>query len=348
MPALPPPSGPLFTNWLTGTPIPITFPTVLPAVGGGTFTPTDNYLASNLTTLTQFLDGSRTTPQTSADAISIINKVSNFGSNGNYALYVGHIKRNSAAGVNASAVGIFSETQDEGGGTTAFVEGGRFHAILQAGNSSSAYGAIFFAANVAPNTFTYLTGCEAQVANNAAADAPLPASFSSGSFAAAFVATCGKGGTKKGDAGFIVNPFNTPTTFRTGFFVPNNSVDYAAFCSSAVCNLGLDLSLGTFSVAAVQIPNNQPIAATNAAGNAVINGLLLDGSNIWQLGGGNSVNIAADLYTNDASFLIRTKTTLTNFAAAQTATLTNSPTAGNPTKWFHFDDNGTTRAIPAW
>lgn len=55
-----------------------------------------------------------------------------------------------------------------------------------------------------------------------------------------------------------------------------------------------------------------------------------------------------DLYSNDATFLIRTKTTLTNSAAAQVATLTNGPTAGNPTKWFSIDDNGTTRRIPAW
>lgn len=58
--------------------------------------------------------------------------------------------------------------------------------------------------------------------------------------------------------------------------------------------------------------------------------------------------LATDLYSNNASFLIRTKTTLSNAAAAATATLTNAPTAGNPTKWLSFDDNGTTRRIPAW
>lgn len=58
--------------------------------------------------------------------------------------------------------------------------------------------------------------------------------------------------------------------------------------------------------------------------------------------------IAPDLYSNDASFLIRTKATLANGAAANTATLTNAPAAGNPTKWISIDDNGTTRKIPAW
>lgn len=46
--------------------------------------------------------------------------------------------------------------------------------------------------------------------------------------------------------------------------------------------------------------------------------------------------------------LHRTATTLTNGAAAQIATMTNGPSAGNPTKWAPVDDNGTTRYIPMW
>lgn len=64
--------------------------------------------------------------------------------------------------------------------------------------------------------------------------------------------------------------------------------------------------------------------------------------------GAGSLSAQNDLYTNNTNFLIRTKTTLANAAAAQTATLTNAPAAGNPTKWIAFDDNGTTRHIPAW
>ncbi len=48
------------------------------------------------------------------------------------------------------------------------------------------------------------------------------------------------------------------------------------------------------------------------------------------------------------AILFRTTTALTNNAAAQIATLTNGPTAGNPTKWIPINDNGTTRNIPAW
>ena len=46
--------------------------------------------------------------------------------------------------------------------------------------------------------------------------------------------------------------------------------------------------------------------------------------------------------------LLNTSAALTNGAAAQVATMNNSPTAGNPTKWIPINDNGTTRYIPAW
>lgn len=64
----------------------------------------------------------------------------------------------------------------------------------------------------------------------------------------------------------------------------------------------------------------------------------------------NTVNNpgAGAIYINNATFLIRTKTSFTNGAAAQVGTLTNAPAAGNPTKWIAIDDNGTTRQIPAW
>lgn len=39
---------------------------------------------------------------------------------------------------------------------------------------------------------------------------------------------------------------------------------------------------------------------------------------------------------------------LANGAAAAAGTLGNAPTAGDPTKWIPFNDNGITRYIPAW
>lgn len=69
--------------------------------------------------------------------------------------------------------------------------------------------------------------------------------------------------------------------------------------------------------------------------------------------GGFSVATASDpgagmIYTNSATFMIRTKTSYTNGAGAGAGTITTAPSAGNPTKWIPIDDNGTTRYIPAW
>lgn len=70
-------------------------------------------------------------------------------------------------------------------------------------------------------------------------------------------------------------------------------------------------------------------------------------------GSGLSVGTTSDpgngmIYTNSATFMIRTKTSYTNGAAAAVGTITNAPAAGNPTKWIPVDDNGTTRYVPAW
>lgn len=46
--------------------------------------------------------------------------------------------------------------------------------------------------------------------------------------------------------------------------------------------------------------------------------------------------------------ILTTAAGVTSGAASGTGTLTNAPVSGNPTKWIPFDDNGTTRYIPAW
>lgn len=60
------------------------------------------------------------------------------------------------------------------------------------------------------------------------------------------------------------------------------------------------------------------------------------------------VDLTTGLLTLGSTTLLATNVALTNAAAAQTATMTNGPTAGNPTKWIQINDNGTTRSIPAW
>jgi len=52
--------------------------------------------------------------------------------------------------------------------------------------------------------------------------------------------------------------------------------------------------------------------------------------------------------TTSSTTLHTSSVSLTNGAAAALGTLTNAPTAGNPTKWIPIVDNGTTRYIPCW
>jgi hypothetical protein len=67
--------------------------------------------------------------------------------------------------------------------------------------------------------------------------------------------------------------------------------------------------------------------------------------------GAGAILANTDIYSNNANFLIRTKTALANAGGGGSSpTLgTNGPTGATaPTKWISFDDNGTTRRIPAW
>ena len=56
--------------------------------------------------------------------------------------------------------------------------------------------------------------------------------------------------------------------------------------------------------------------------------------------GGVTISSAAAMLTSSVG--------MNDGAAAAAGTLLNAPAAGNPTKWIPFNDNGTTRYIPAW
>lgn len=74
-------------------------------------------------------------------------------------------------------------------------------------------------------------------------------------------------------------------------------------------------------------------------------------SRVFNLGGTLAVNNAAagqDGIFHNGTRMISTTVGLTNNAAANTATLTNAPVAGNPSKWVPINDNGVIRNIPAW
>lgn len=60
---------------------------------------------------------------------------------------------------------------------------------------------------------------------------------------------------------------------------------------------------------------------------------------------GDTLTVAPSVTTGA---LIATSAALTSGAGAAAGTLTNAPSAGNPTKWIKINDNGTIRSIPAW
>ena len=61
-----------------------------------------------------------------------------------------------------------------------------------------------------------------------------------------------------------------------------------------------------------------------------------------------NVFIAGNITIGDAAALVKSSVAMNNGAGAGAGTITNAPTAGNPTKWVPINDNGTTRYIPAW
>lgn len=56
----------------------------------------------------------------------------------------------------------------------------------------------------------------------------------------------------------------------------------------------------------------------------------------------------ATLYLDNTVVLAHNNSSFANGAGSGSGTLTNAPSAGNPTKWIAIDDGGTTRYIPAW
>lgn len=103
----------------------------------------------------------------------------------------------------------------------------------------------------------------------------------------------------------------------------------------------------------VTSPDNGHVLIYDAVQTRWENATLTAGSNMAITNGAGSITVAlassvTAALTNNTGRLIDSSVGLTNGAAAQIATLTNGPTAGNPTKWIPISDNGTTRYIPAW
>jgi hypothetical protein len=90
--------------------------------------------------------------------------------------------------------------------------------------------------------------------------------------------------------------------WNRGITIANNSVQQASFqdignaeksIEVAGSHLyGIDMGAASFATGSMRIPNNSPIIAQSSGGSNV-NALLLDSSNVLQLGGGDAVNVSS-------------------------------------------------------
>lgn len=93
-------------------------------------------------------------------------------------------------------------------------------------------------------------------------------------------------------------------------------------------------------------------SSTNSSQGSVDTSIFRNAAGIVEVSDGNAGTFrdikVRTAFTNNAASLVSTNTALTDFAGAGAGTLTNAPTAGDPTKWIAIVDNGTTRYIPTW
>jgi hypothetical protein len=142
-----------------------------------------------------------------------------------------------------------------------------------------------------------------------------------------------------GNAGVVMNAFTGSTAFYrlqingSSLYTMQGTTSNLSFVDNGTIAASVLQYTTTSSIATCSWTFPGTLAATSATAASV------------KFAGGVGINGA--LWVSSAT-LIATSTALTNNAAAQIATLTNGPTAGNPTKWIPINDNGTIRNIPCW
>ena len=274
------------------------------AFGSGTFAATPNFTGSIVTSPVLGLLGSVATPDTTQTPVAAWQKTS--GSTATTGVqqttYTSMVKR--TTGANTRATAAFFETNDPVGGVNSFGEGVRSHSVVTGGTLGSAYGAVLMG-GTGPNIgYLYLVGAELNTENHSGTDAPALVSFSKTSFSAAAVATNVVGATgtdNKSDAAFLTNPYSTKP-YRTGFLAYGNDgtqtgVDESAFAVKYAIPYGLNLVNGSYSSAAILLPNLGVVRARNAAGNADHNIMYYDGSNNLVFGtDATQINLPAPVY----------------------------------------------------
>lgn len=233
--------------------------------------------------------GSTGTPDTRRAPVVGAKKISGSSAQGhNPTAYYMAEKRTAVA--NTSAVGLYGYAIDYAGSAdgSAFIEGIRGGAVIATGAVNGvASGGIFAAGCSVGVAYKTLVAVEGDVIQNSGVDASEIEFFNKSHFAASFLATSNFG-TNNPDVAFMVNPWQgANTAFMAGFFVPQDSIDATlgvAFVSDATGKTGMDLSRGTWSSAAIKVPNASSIRAMNAAKSATLNVLYLSNTDEIVLG----------------------------------------------------------------
>jgi len=239
--------------------------------------------------------GTSSSPVNNSAASAAFTKHSSLGASGTFqnpALFAVGYKYSTA--VTSRVQGIYAEAIDKAGAFGTFVEGGRFSGIVDSGynNRGDAYGIIAYAqAGTSPADTpngSYCVAAEGEIQWWHQTPRPAIRSLNPNNFSSAFVATNRTIGSTEGDAAFMVNPF-TDVGWKGGFIVPDSvgaaQVTDAAFgCYQQNIAYGLDLAQGSYSFAAISIPNNTAIRAYNAAGTSEENILTLNGIDVLSVG----------------------------------------------------------------
>ena len=194
----------------------------------------------------------------------------------------------------ARVQGIYAEGIDNVGGAGSFVEGARFAGISDAPATGSAdfagiYGTITYAqAGVGANnkSWSFCVGIESEVQAFHNTPTPAPRNFNANRFSAAFLATCRAG--QVADVAFATSPY-TEVSWKAGFVVeksvsPGQITDVAFGCYQTGVSYGIDLAKGSYTFAAISIPNSSAVRAYNAAGTLENNIMSLGGTNILSVG----------------------------------------------------------------
>jgi hypothetical protein len=150
-------------------------------------------------------------------------------------------------------------------------------------------------------------------------------------------------------AGNIFDIFQTTTAFSGNFFNINAGNSGGTCTGNFILFTIANVNRSTISCNGNQTNSGTLTLGANGGtgGSLTLNGATSGSVLLTTPATGGGVISNGDIYSNDATFLIRTQTTLTNGAGGTTAVINNAPSA-TPTKWISIDDNGTTRRIPAW